>query len=107
MDLPLTLNEYQAEAMSYRLESADPLYAEYGLTGEVGEFFSLLAKARRDGRKFDHELQVKKELGDILWFIAAIAADNGYTLEQIANGNLSKLNSRKSNNTLQGSGDNR
>ena len=103
----LTVNEYQAEAMSFRLESADTLYAEYGLVGEVGELFSLLAKARRDGRQYDHDMQVKKELGDILWFVAAIAADNGYTLQQIADKNLSKLYARKSNNTLRGSGDNR
>lgn len=103
----MEINDYQADAMSLRLESADDLYAQLGLVGEVGELFSLLAKARRDGKKFDHELMLKKELGDILWFIAAVAADNGYTLSDIAYSNLSKLYARKSNNTLQGSGDNR
>ena len=103
----MEINQYQAEAMGLRLESADELYAQLGLVGEVGELFSLLAKARRDGRKYDHELLLKKELGDILWFVAAIAADNGYTLSDIAYSNLSKLHARKSNNTLQGSGDNR
>lgn len=103
----MELNQYQASAMGLRLESADDLYAKFGLVGEVGEIFSLLAKARRDGKKFDHDLMIKKELGDVLWFIAAVAADHGYTLEDIAQCNLDKLYKRRDNNTLQGSGDNR
>lgn len=101
------IDDYQIEAMGLRLESADELYAKFGIVGELGELFSLLAKARRDGMKMDHELMVKKELGDVLWFVAAIAADHGYSLSDIAASNLSKLYARKSNNTLQGSGDNR
>lgn len=101
------LNEYQVKAAEFRLPSAGPEYAMKGLVGEVGELFSLLAKAERDGRKFDHELNIKKELGDILWFVAAIAADNGYELEEIAMSNINKLEARKANGTIQGSGDNR
>lgn len=101
------LNEYQIEAMSLRLPSATPEYALLGLAGEVGELYSLVAKSIRDGRKFDHDLNVKKELGDALWFIAAIAEDNGFTLQDIADYNLYKLHSRKKAGTLQGSGDNR
>ena len=103
----MNLNTYQAEAMSLRLPSADDLYAKFGLVGEVGELFSLLAKARRDGMLFDHDLMIKKELGDVLWFIAAVAMDHGYSLEDVAVGNLTKLYKRKNENTLQGSGDNR
>lgn len=103
----LSLDQYQAEAMSFRLESATEQYALLGLSAEVGELHSLVSKAIRDGRKFDYELNIKKELGDVLWNIAAIAADNGYTLSDIGYSNIAKLSSRKSNNTLQGSGDNR
>jgi NTP pyrophosphatase (non-canonical NTP hydrolase) len=102
-----TLNEYQIDAMSVRLESADPTYALLGLAGEVGEVYSLAAKAVRDGKKFDYQDNIKKELGDVLWFIAAIAVDNGYTLEDIAKSNINKLFKRKDAGTLQGSGDNR
>lgn len=106
-DTPYSLNDYQMDAMSVRLESASPLYALLGLAGEVGELYSLEAKAIRDGKKYDHELNVKKELGDALWFLAAIALDNGYSLEDIARANINKLFSRKDRGTLQGSGDNR
>lgn len=106
-DKTYSLNDYQADAMSVRLESADEVYAILGLAGEVGEIYSLCAKAVRDGYKTDHELNMKKELGDVLWFVAAIAMDNGYTLEDIAQSNIAKLFARKEKGTLQGSGDNR
>lgn len=106
-DKNYTLNDYQADAMEFRLDTADNLYVLLGLAGEVGEVMSLEAKAVRDGKKPDHELNMKKELGDVLWMISAIAIDNGYTLEDIAVSNINKLSKRKEEGTLQGSGDNR
>ena len=100
-----SLNDYQAAAAALRLDSADAQYCRENLVGEVGEYFSLRAKARRDGAKPDHPILVKKELGDILWQLAMVCADEGYSLEEIANSNIIKLSSRKENNTLQGSGD--
>lgn len=89
------------------METASPLYAVLNLAGEVGELNSLMAKAIRDGRKFDYDINVKKELGDALWSIAIIALDHGFTLQEVADGNVSKLSNRVINKTLQGSGDNR
>jgi hypothetical protein len=43
------LNEYQREALSFRLSTADSLYAQLGLAGEVGELLGAIAKCRRDG----------------------------------------------------------
>lgn len=103
----MTLNEYQAEAMSFRLETASPLYAILNLSGEVGELHSLLAKGIRDGNKPDFQQNVKKELGDVLWCLAAVAADNGFTLEDVGLSNIVKLSARKQNNTIKGSGDER
>ena len=103
----MSFNEYQSFCQSVRMESADEQYAKDNLVGEVGELFSLIAKARRDGRKFDYEQNIKKELGDIMWSIAIVALDNGFTLQEVADGNYSKLTNRVKNNTLQGSGDDR
>lgn len=100
-------NEYQNFCQSVRLFSADDVYAVLNLPGEVGELLSLMAKARRDGRKFDYDQNVKKELGDIMWSVAIIALDHGFTLQDILDANVAKLSQRKTNNTLQGSGDNR
>jgi NTP pyrophosphatase (non-canonical NTP hydrolase) len=104
----MNFNEYQNRAMTFRLPSAQlPTYPLFGLPGEVGELCSLVAKGLRDGRKFDHDQNVKKELGDILWMVAAIAEDHGFTLEDVALGNIFKLTDRKERSVLQGSGDNR
>ena len=93
--------------MSVRLPSATPMYAVLGLPGEVGELCSLIAKCIRDGAKFDYQQNIKKELGDVLWFVASIAADNGFTLQDVALANINKLKDRKDRNVLQGSGDSR
>ena len=48
-----------------------------------------------------------KELGDVLWYISAIASDLDINLETVAQMNVAKLNSRKNRNEIGGSGDNR
>jgi NTP pyrophosphatase (non-canonical NTP hydrolase) len=102
------LNEYMHDAMSFRLPTAGMEYALLNLPGEVGELLSLEAKLIRDGGNMDtHKDLVKKELGDILWCLTAVAKDYGFTLEDIAKGNIQKLTSRKANNTIQGNGDER
>ena len=111
----MNMREYEQRAMALRLPTADSLYALFNLVGEVGEFFSKIAKERRDGAVDDTDpAQLKafmaglhKELGDILWQLTAVAADCGTSLEDIAKLNLEKLEGRKASGTLQGSGDNR
>jgi NTP pyrophosphatase (non-canonical NTP hydrolase) len=104
----MNFSQYQTEAMSFRLKSADDIYALLNLAGEVGELLSHEAKLRRDGADINEHLEnVKKELGDILWCITAIAADNLLTLEEVAQANINKLTSRKARNTIQGYGDDR
>lgn len=104
----MNFNQYQSEAMSFRMKTADDIYALLNLSAEVGELLSLEAKGRRDGYSlFEHRENMKKELGDILWMITAIAEDNSLSLEEIAIGNIMKLTRRKVNNTIQGSGDDR
>lgn len=105
----MEFNDYQQKVLQFRSESADAMYAVIGLSGEVGELHSLLAKSIRDGVKDEAEFEknVKKELGDILWFIAAIADDFEASLDEIAQGNYYKLKDRFDRNAIGGSGDNR
>lgn len=103
----MDFNKYQEEAMSFRMDTATDLYALLSLSAEVGELHTLVSKALRDGAKDDFRDQVKKELGDILWNIAAVAADGGFALEEIAAANIEKLSSRKQRGVITGSGDNR
>lgn len=102
----MTFDEYQSLAMETRLPEADESYAVIGLSGEVGELHSLYAKWIRDRGDFPTD-NVKKELGDILWFIAAIAQDVGLSLGEVAEVNINKLHARKVLGRLRGSGDDR
>ena len=102
----MKLNEYQQIADETRLPTADLEYLLVGFVGEVGEFYSLLAKSIRDETDWDVD-KVKKELGDCLWFLATISADFGLHLNDVAQANIDKLNSRKIRNVLTGSGDDR
>jgi NTP pyrophosphatase (non-canonical NTP hydrolase) len=105
----MEFNDYQQKVLQFRSETADAMYAVIGLSGEVGELHSLLAKGIRDGVKDEAEFDknVKKELGDILWFIAAIADDFEASLDEIAHGNYYKLKDRFDRNAIGGSGDDR
>lgn len=100
-------NEYQSKCFETRLDTATTDYFVINLAGEVGELSSFVAKGIRDGRKFDHDQSIKKELGDILYHVAVLAADHGFSLEDVALSNIIKLSNRKQQGTLQGSGDNR
>lgn len=50
---------------------------------------------------------IRKELGDVLWQVQAIASHFGWRLEEIAIENLLKLEDRAKRGVIGGSGDNR
>ena len=83
-------------------------YAGLGL-GESGEVQNNIKKMIRDDQGITEEKKdaVKKELGDIFWYVAKICNDNGFNMAEIAQGNIDKLYSRKDRGVIQGSGDNR
>lgn len=83
-----------------------------GLAGETGEVVEKIKKHLRDkGNVFyltTEELEeLGKELGDVLWYISAIAEYNGVGLQYIAEKNLKKLEDRQARNKIHGNGDNR
>jgi len=101
-------NDYQEKAWGFALPTAKNFaYVESGLVGEVGELFSLFAKATRDGPPEDYLLKVKKELGDVLWFVAAMCTMHGLHMEDIAGTNIDKLENRRKLGTISGQGDDR
>lgn len=96
----LTLNEYQRQAFQYALPTAQtPHYLVPGLAEEVGEVASLFAKAQRNEKPVSLEL-LQKELGDVLWMVSSLAFVYGLSLEDIGNGNISKLAYRKATDTI-------
>ena len=86
------------------------VYPALGLCGEAGETAEKVKKAiRDDGGTLTEERRaaLAAELGDVLWYAAQLATEAGLDLEQIAQGNLDKLASRRERSVLQGSGDDR
>ena len=84
------------------------LYPTLGLAGEAGEVAEKVKKIIRDNKQIINEKEgLAKELGDVLWYIAAIGRDIGYSLEVIAEMNIEKLADRKERGKIKGEGDNR
>lgn len=80
------------------------------LCGEAGELNELIMKALRDDEGVFTEERfnaIKKELGDVLWYVAQIAHQLGISLADVAQENLDKLNDRKERGVIGGSGSDR
>ena len=88
----------------------NPIYPTLGLTGEAGEVADKVKKVIRDRQGvFDVETReaIKLELGDVLWYVAQLASEMGYDLNDVAEANLQKLSSRAARGRIGGSGDQR
>lgn len=85
------------------------VYPTLGLTGEAGEVAEKVKKILRDqaGEIGDARDLLVKELGDVLWYVAALAHELDVPLEEVARRNIEKLQSRASRGVLAGSGDER
>ena len=109
----MKLSEYQSKARVTALypdAGSNPYYPALGLGGEVGEVLNKVKKVMRDnGGEITDEfrMDLKKELGDVLWYVAALASELDLDLDEVAEGNIKKLYSRKERGTLKGSGDDR
>jgi NTP pyrophosphatase (non-canonical NTP hydrolase) len=103
-------DQYQTLAMRTetpgRERNERMLNAALGLCGEAGEFADTLKKALFHGHDLD-ETELRKELGDVLWYVAQVATEADLDLDVIAGANLEKLLSRQERGVLQGSGDER
>ena len=66
-----------------------------GMVGEVGGLLSEYKKMLRDGAIYEEfPKQVKEELGDILWYVATVATKFGLNLDEIAQDNIKKTETR-------------
>lgn len=90
------MNEYQMLAkrtMNINLtKEGTILHALHGMCAEVGEIHSMYQK-RFQGH-FPSEEHAKKEVGDLLWFIAEYCTAHGWQMSDIARMNIDKLKAR-------------
>lgn len=109
----MTFQEYQQESRKTALYpdlGNNFVYPTLGLSGEAGEVAEKIKKVIRDddGSVSDEKRQeIKKELGDVLWYLAQLATELGLDLDDVARSNIEKLASRLDRGALNGSGDNR
>lgn len=109
LDTGGTLDVFQANLQKFEHcadDAAPSLVNLLGLAGEAGEVLEKVKKAYRDGKPVDCG-ELAKELGDVLYYVAMVARDNGFRLSEIAEILLEKLEGREKRGTLSGEGDNR
>jgi NTP pyrophosphatase (non-canonical NTP hydrolase) len=110
----MTFEEYQRTALETAIFNKDQLMDKtiwaMGISGEAGEVLEKWKKivAYNDGIVTEQDKQeIKKELGDVIWYVALMAHSLNLSLEEIILLNVEKLADRKERGVQKGAGDNR
>jgi NTP pyrophosphatase (non-canonical NTP hydrolase) len=106
----MNINTYQEEAAKTAIYKDKLIYPTLGLAGEAGEMANKVKKVLRDNAgELSEEVRkdLIKELGDVMWYCAALANDLNVSLGEVCFVNIEKLKSRQERNQIGGSGDNR
>lgn len=104
--------EYQEQAVKTAVygQGQTIIYPALGLGNEAGEVLGKIKKVLRDNEGVytpDKKAEIAGEIGDVLWYMAALCRDLGIQLEHVAEENITKLKDRQARNVIHGSGDNR
>ena len=105
-----TYQKKARETAQYPNLGSNNIYPTLGLVGEAGEVAEKVKKVIRDNNSvFDRESSsaIKKELGDVLWYLSNLCDEFKFSLEEVALQNLEKLKNRVAKGTISGSGDER
>ena len=95
----MNFNEYQelCSRTAREFEEKDrlkwTLVSALGLCGEAGEVGDYLKKVYGHDHPLDDE-KLKKEIGDCLWYVADLCTKHNYSMEEVAQLNISKLAKR-------------
>ena len=113
----LNFDDYQTLALStavYQNVGENLVYPALGLAGETGEYADKVKKNWRNkdsmsaaNLTYEEKKEFVKELGDILWYLAASARELGFELSEIAVQNIAKLSDRRNRDVIKSAGDNR
>ncbi len=113
----MTFDEYQKQALTTAY--TDPKYVDtlmdktiwaMGISSEAGEVLEKWKKMvayNKGDISEDFVKELKKELGDVVWYIAVLANSLGLSFEEVMQLNVEKLKDRKKRNVIMGKGDNR
>ena len=101
---------YPSGTIGKEAYAVDYIYPALGLAEEAGEVAGKFAKTVRDNNGVideERKTAIKKELGDVLWFVAECCTVLGIQMSDVASLNIKKLEDRKARGVISGSGDNR
>tara|TARA_R100001443_G_scaffold17729_1_gene28244 strand:- start:641 stop:1048 length:408 start_codon:yes stop_codon:yes gene_type:complete len=72
------------------------LTAALGISAEAGEFTEVVKKIFLQGKPYneDNEFHMKRELGDIMWYVAQACMALDITFDEILEMNVEKLSAR-------------
>lgn len=113
----MTFGEYQAAAWQtadYPDQGQNLIYPALGLAGEAGEVADKIKKLwRNKGKTSPKQLtceesnELVKEIGDVMWYCAALCNEMGLHMGAVAQINIDKLLDRKARGVIKSEGDNR
>lgn len=98
----MTPNEYQKLAARTLIDGPEAPFPDLeimlvwnalGLAGEAGEVADDIKKGVLHRHGIDRQ-RLKKELGDVMWYVAAICTKLELPLEEVMSANIEKLNAR-------------
>lgn len=101
-DVHFSLDEYQVLASRTLIDEPDfeisgldnmIIWNAIGLAGEAGEVADLVKKGIYHQHGLDVE-KVKKELGDVMWYVAAMCTKLNINLSEVCDANIQKLKAR-------------
>lgn len=109
----MNFKEYQEQANKTSIFPKDGrayVYATLGLSGEAGEVAEKVKKIivnKNSVISEESKGEIKKELGDVLWYLSQLATELGLSLDEVAKENIGKIHDRIERGVLRGDGDNR
>lgn len=93
----MTLKEYQEFAGKGILPAGQgkngAIHFALGLSGETGEVCDIIKKREFHGRDIPVE-DIKKELGDVMWYVANLCNAFHFSIEDVITDNIQKLTKR-------------
>lgn len=105
-------DSYQENAVGTAIYPSEAriIYPALGLANEAGEVLGKIKKVIRDhGGAYNPETRkaIAGELGDVLWYVAALCNDLDLQMSTVARENLNKLHDRAERGRIGGAGDDR
>ena len=85
-----------AELDTQKFHTERMLTAAVGMSAEAGEFTEVVKKIFLQGKPYNEEnaFHLKRELGDIMWYVSQACLGLGVTLEEFIQMNFEKLSAR-------------